>query len=92
MAAILTIAFGQTRPIRRVDAWVALAKGLEYVIASENTLNRYPDTGQIPEYAYAAVQSLAKADVIVPDSKDLTKLSPLKSATRADIAAFVTRQ
>lgn len=81
--------FRPDAPIRRVDAWVALAKGLKYADTAENTLNRYPDARQIPEYAYAAVQSLAKADVIVPDSKDPTKLSPLKSATRADIAAFV---
>ena len=81
--------FRPDAPIRRVDAWVALAKGLKYADASENTLNRYSDAGKIPEYAAAAVRSLAQAEILVPDSKDTTKLSPLKSATRADLAAFV---
>ncbi len=81
--------FRPDAPIRRVDALLSLANGLNYADGPEKILKRYPDANEIPGYAYAAMRSLAQAEIIVPDSKDPTKLSPLKSATRADIAAFV---
>lgn len=81
--------FRPDAPVRRADALVALASGLRFSNGPSEILNRYRDTSEIPKYAYAALQSAAQADIIVPDNKDATKLSPLKSATRADVAAFV---
>jgi hypothetical protein len=92
--------FGSTRssnrqlrlsdPLPRAQVLVALVNGLRLSPRGsvENTLNVYKDAAKIPSYAREAVAAATQEGLVV-NYPDVTSLDPTKSATRADVAAFI---
>lgn len=92
--------FGNTRssnrqlrlsdPLPRVQVLVALANALRLSPKGsvEDTLNIYKDAAKIPSYAREAVAAATQAGLVV-NYPDVSYLDPTKSATRADVAAFI---
>lgn len=92
--------FGNTRssnrqlrlsdPLPRAQVLVALANGLRLSPRGsvENTLNVYKDAAKIPSYAREAIAAATQEGLVV-NYPDVAYLDPTKSATRADVAAFI---
>ncbi len=92
--------FGNTRssnrqlrlsdPLSRAQVLVALANGLRLSArgSAENTLNVYRDASKIPSYAREAVAAATQEGLVV-NYPDVTYLDATKTATRADVAAFI---
>jgi len=74
--------------ILRVQALVSLANGLKYPPGNPPALSNYKDADTVPAYARLSTAAAAQANLIVsypaPD-----QISPNRSASRAEVAAFV---
>ncbi|MGC1306565.1 MAG: S-layer homology domain-containing protein [Phormidesmis sp.] len=80
--------FKPNQPISRVQALISIANGLGYQGGSMAELSAYRDAAAIPEYARPGITA-AKAANIVVNYPALDQLLPNRSATRAEVAAFV---
>ena len=80
--------FKPNQPLPRVQALIAIANGLGYSGGAISELPVYQDAAAIPEYARSGIAAARSADIVVnypvPD-----RLMPNRSATRAEVAAFV---
>lgn len=77
-------------PLSRVQVLVALANGLGLNSSDSvaNALNVYRDASTIPEVARGMVAAATQKGIVV-NYPDITTLNPSKTATRADVAAFI---
>ena len=77
-------------PLSRAQILAALANGLRlYPSGSvENTLDFYSDASRIPDYAREAIAAATQEGIVV-NYPDVAYLDPTKTATRADVAAFI---
>src|SRR4028119_786967 len=77
-------------PLSRGQVIVALAKGLGLNPSGSvtNTLNVYKDASTIPEYAKDSVAAATQKGIVV-NYPNVVSLNPSKTATRADVAAFI---
>ncbi len=82
--------FLPNQPMSRVNALVALAKGLKLESKSptDKVLVVYKDASQIPAYARDAIAAATEAGLVV-NYPDQQFLNPNQSMTRADAAAFI---
>ncbi len=76
--------------IPRVQALVALANGLNYSPQGSvnEVLGRYRDAGQIPGYGQSPVAAATENRLVV-NYPNVDTLQPQRTATRADVAAFI---
>ncbi len=83
-------AFQPEQQIPRVQALVALANGLNYSPQGSvnEALGRYRDAGQIPGYGEGPVAAATENRLVV-NYPNVDTLQPQRTATRADVAAFV---
>lgn len=83
-------AFQPETQIPRVQVLVALANGLDYSTSGSvnEVLNIYRDAGQIPEYAEGPVAAATQNELVV-NYPNVDVLGPQRTATRADVAAFI---
>ncbi|MEB3280943.1 MAG: S-layer homology domain-containing protein [Lyngbya sp.] len=87
--------FKPQQNIPRVQAWVALASGLN-LQANPQLINSFSqlfeDAEDIPNYAYSGVAATLEKRIIVrvPNS-NFKQLAPNKPATRAEIAVFIAQ-
>ena len=79
-----------TDPLSRAQVLVALANGLGLSPRGpvENTLGWYSDASEIPSYARKGVAAATQEGIVV-NYPDVAYLDPTKTATRADVAAFI---
>ncbi|MEB3829081.1 S-layer homology domain-containing protein [Phormidium sp. CCY1219] len=86
---------GNFRPgqeIPRVQTFVALASGLNYVPASQpqDLLNRtYADAQRIPSYATEQIAGATEANIVVTPEANEVQFDPQRFATRGEIAAAI---
>ena len=82
--------FQPDQRIPRVQALVALATGLELKPKQnpDQTLQRFQDQDQIPEWARSQVAAATEAGLVV-NYPDLQALNPNQPATRAEVAAMI---
>lgn len=82
--------FRPKEPIPKVQVLVALASGLglEETQPSQEVLQTYQDSAQIPEYAREKVSAATQAGIVV-NYPNLESLNPNQDATRAEVAAMV---
>ena len=82
--------FQPDQRIPRVQALVALATGLELKPKNnpDQTLQRFQDRDQIPEWARSQVAAATEAGLVV-NYPDLQALNPNQPATRAEVAAMI---
>ncbi len=83
-------AFQPEQQIPRVQALVALANGLNYSPQGSvnEALGRYHDAGQIPGYGESPVAAATENRLVV-NYPNVDTLQPQRTATRADVAAFI---
>ncbi len=83
-------AFQPEQQIPRVQALVALANGLNYSPRGSvnEALGRYRDAGQIPSYGEGPVAAATENRLVV-NYPNVDTLQPQRTATRADVAAFI---
>ena len=82
---------GDFRPnqvIPRVEALVALTSGLQFKAGNTNVLAAYQDRAQIPSWATSAIAAATQRKIVV-NYPTVVQLNPSRTATRADVAAFV---
>ena len=83
----------QFRPndlVSRVEAYVALASGLDYTIpdATQRVLSTaYTDASTIPDYAEGAIAAATRQGIVVNANPQTSAFNPASSATRAQVAA-----
>lgn len=77
-------------PLLRGQILAALADGLGLSPRGsvDNILNFYTDASQIPRAAREAVAAATQKGIVV-NYPDVSYLDPMKTATRADVAAFI---
>jgi len=82
--------FQPKQPISKVQVLVALASGLglEANQPSQEVLQTYQDSAQIPEYAREKVSAATEAGIVV-NYPNTESLNPTQDATRAEVAAMV---
>ncbi|MEQ8973301.1 MAG: S-layer homology domain-containing protein [Coleofasciculus sp. C1-SOL-03] len=77
--------------IQRVEAFVALASGLDYEspASPESLLNAtYTDAQEIPEYAEGKIAAATKKEILIsPPKPNVRLMGPTDPATRAQVAA-----
>ncbi|PSR15911.1 S-layer homology domain-containing protein [filamentous cyanobacterium CCP3] len=83
-------AFQPETQIPRVQVLVALANGLDYSASGSvnEALSTYRDAGQIPEYGRGPVAAATQNRLVV-NYPNVDVLGPQRTATRADVAAFI---
>ncbi|MGB3202019.1 MAG: S-layer homology domain-containing protein [Nodosilinea sp.] len=83
-------AFQPETQIPRVQVLVALANGLDYSASGSvnEVLNTYRDAGQIPDYGRGPVAAATQNRLVV-NYPNVDVLGPQRTATRADVAAFI---
>ncbi len=83
-------AFQPEQQIPRVQALVALANGLNYNPRGSinEALSVYRDAGQIPGYGESPVAAATENRMVV-NYPNVDLLQPQRTATRADVAAFI---
>ncbi|WP_035985054.1 S-layer homology domain-containing protein [Leptolyngbya sp. KIOST-1] len=83
-------AFQPETQIPRVQVLVALANGLGYNPSGSvnEVLGVYRDRGQIPEYGQGPVAAATQNRLVV-NYPNIDVLGPQRTATRADVAAFI---
>ncbi|MGB3308114.1 MAG: S-layer homology domain-containing protein [Nodosilinea sp.] len=83
-------AFQPETQIPRVQVLVALANGLDYSTSGSvnEVLSTYRDAGQIPEYGQGPVAAATQNNLVV-NYPNIDVLGPQRTATRADVAAFI---
>ncbi len=77
-------------PISRTEVLVSLTNGLGYTpqTLAEFSLQVYQDAAQIPDYALSSIGAATEHQLVV-NYPDPTRLNPNRSATRAEVAAFI---
>lgn len=77
-------------PLSKAQVLAALADGLGLSTKGSvnNSLSVYSDASRIPSYAREAVAAATQGGIVV-NYPDVTYLDPTKTATRADVAAFI---
>lgn len=80
--------FKPNQNIPRVEVLVALSSGLNYSNIDSDVLSYYQDAGQIPDWATGAIAAATEKKVVVNYPR-VQQLNPTRTATRADVAAFV---
>ncbi len=80
--------FKPNQSIPRVEVLVSLTSGLKYPSVDPGLLAFYNDAGQIPSWANGAIAA-ATAKKIVVNFPRVKELNPNRTATRAEVAAFV---
>lgn len=83
--------FRPEEPLQRVQALVALSNGLGYAartLAISDLPQIYLDAKDIPDYALSAIAAATENRLVV-NYPDFRTLNPQKSATRAEVAAFL---
>ncbi|MEB3313724.1 MAG: S-layer homology domain-containing protein, partial [Cyanobacteriota bacterium] len=83
--------FGAEGAVLRVQIWVALVHGLDWLRGQPvdlEALQRFRDRDQIPSYAQAAVARATQLQLVV-NVPDQAQLNPNQVASRADIAVAV---
>ncbi|MFQ3615936.1 MAG: S-layer homology domain-containing protein [Cyanobacteriota bacterium] len=81
----------QFRPdqnVRRIEVLLSLVNGLGLPPGNPLLLNRYTDRDTLPTFAQPAVAS-ATGQRLVVNYPDITRLEPLREATRAEVTAMV---
>lgn len=81
----------QFRPdqnVRRIEVLLSLVNGLGLPPGNPLLLNRYSDRHTLPTFAQPAVAS-ATGQRLVVNYPDITRLEPVREATRAEVAAMV---
>ncbi|MEO1070057.1 MAG: S-layer homology domain-containing protein [Cyanobacteria bacterium J06638_6] len=83
-------AFQPEQQIPRVQALVALANGLNYSPSGSvnEALGMYRDASQIPGYGESPVAAATENRLVV-NYPNVDVLQPARTATRADVAAFI---
>ncbi|MEM6751400.1 MAG: S-layer homology domain-containing protein [Cyanobacteria bacterium P01_C01_bin.38] len=85
--------FNPTQKVSRVEAFVALATGLNYSVPSfpNQILNAiYDDANQIPDYARGLIAAATRQGIVITSPKPRFKkrlISPSEPVTRGQIAA-----
>ncbi|NCJ08744.1 hypothetical protein GS597_19975 [Synechococcales cyanobacterium C] len=82
--------FAPTQQIPKVQALVSLANGLQLQSSGDvnQTLSRYRDGAQIPDYARPSIAAATQKGLVV-NYPNINFFDANQVATRADIAAFV---
>jgi hypothetical protein len=82
--------FQPERNIPRAEVLVSLANGLGYspTAAIGSTLQVYRDANGIPDWARSSIASATERQIVV-NYPDVSTLNPNRSATRAEVAAFI---
>lgn len=80
--------FKPNQNIPRLEVLVALSSGLNYSSTGGDVLSYYHDAGQIPDWASGAIAAATEKKVVVNYPR-VHELNPNRTATRADVAAFV---
>jgi uncharacterized lipoprotein YddW (UPF0748 family) len=83
--------FNPTENILRVQAWVSLVSGLNYAPQGDPRQllsEMFDDAGQIPSYARNAIAAATEKRLIV-NYPNLRRLDSDRTATRADVSAFL---
>ncbi|WP_199247398.1 DUF1565 domain-containing protein [[Phormidium] sp. ETS-05] len=80
--------FRPNQEIPKVQAIVALTSGLGLRSDDTTILSRYQDAAQIPDYALTAIAGATRNQLVV-NYPQLDALNPNRTATRAEVAAFV---
>lgn len=85
--------FKPEEKISRVQVLVSLANGLKYTptLPVSETLNEtFSDADEIPDYAPNSIAAATEKGLVV-NYPDVEELKPNTSATRAEVAAFLTQ-
>jgi hypothetical protein len=82
--------FRPEQNIPRAQVLVSLANGLRYTSSNDpvNVLQVYNDAGSIPDWATGSIAAATERNIVV-DYPDVSTLNPNRSATRAEVAAFI---
>ena len=82
--------FAPNQSIPRYQLQISLAKGLEIPppISTEQTLSKYTDAAQMPQYARDRMAAAVDSGLVIKD-KTADLLKPAQNATRADAAALI---
>jgi hypothetical protein len=82
--------FGPGQNVQRLQAILALVNGLGLEGGDLSALGQFADRDEIPNWAQSAVATAATLNVIATPPPG-TSFEPFRDATRAEIAAMVTR-
>jgi len=80
--------FKPAQPIPRVEALVSLSSGLGFASGNPTVLSKFQDAQQIPAWATGAIAAATQRRIVV-NYPTVNQLNPGRSATRAEVAAFV---
>lgn len=80
--------FRPNQNIPRAQVLVSLANGLSYRASSASSVQYYRDAGAIPDYAIASIAAATENQIVV-NYPTIEVLQPNRTATRADVAAFI---
>ncbi|WP_421655770.1 DUF3747 domain-containing protein [Leptothermofonsia sp. ETS-13] len=80
--------FKPNQDISRLEVLVALANGLNYSTTDTGVLSYFQDTAQIPDWASGAIAAATEKKIVVNYPR-VQQLNPNRTATRADVAAFI---
>lgn len=77
-------------PVSRLQVYLALVSGLGLEPPSDpqQSLNRFEDGGEVPEYAIPAMSAATQSGIVV-NHPEREILNPSQNATRAEVAAIV---
>lgn len=77
-------------PVTRLQVYLALVSGLGLQPPSDpqQSLNRFEDRGEVPEYAVPAISAATQSGIVV-NHPEREILNPSQNATRAEVAAIV---
>lgn len=77
-------------PVTRLQVYLALVSGLGLQPSSDpqQSLNRFEDGGEVPEYAVPAISAATQSGIVV-NHPEREILNPSQNATRAEVAAIV---
>lgn len=82
--------FEPSQNIPREQVLVSLANGLQYSVSGSSTdpLQYYSDTSAISNYARSPIAAATERNIVV-NYPNVRFLNPSRTATRADVAAFI---
>ncbi|NJL47670.1 MAG: S-layer homology domain-containing protein, partial [Leptolyngbyaceae cyanobacterium SM2_5_2] len=76
------------QPMTRVQAFVAVANGLELPAAPASVLGVYGDRAQIPSYGINALAAATQAGLVI-NHPNPSQLRPQEAMTRAEVAVLI---
>lgn len=80
--------FKPDQNIPRLEVLVALSSGLNFTSTDTAALAYYQDAAQIPDWASGSISGATQKGIVVNYPR-VKELNPNRTATRADVAAFV---